>query len=274
MFDALDESIKNLLVKEMPIRKNEIDIVFDQPTDEWSGAIGKPTLNLFLYNIQENRQLRGAEQFSEIHLPDGRVEIRANPARVDLSYLITAWSKKELDQHKMLGMAMMAVMRSPFLPEDCYTDGLRGHSMPVPLSVAQSDEAKDWSDFWSTMHNKLRPGLTLRATLTIDPYVPTITSTVHTTDMQFQQEDPLRKTIAISRRYWSISGEVLSQKYSPASLSITWEEKGIQLENKDGHFVIEKIEPGSHHIAIRLNDRILKRQAFTVPSTDRLTIEV
>ena len=36
MFDALDESIKNLLIDQIPVKKNEINIVFDQPTDDWA----------------------------------------------------------------------------------------------------------------------------------------------------------------------------------------------------------------------------------------------
>jgi hypothetical protein len=274
VFDALDESIKALLIKEIPVRKNEIDIVFDQPTDEWSGSISRPTLDVYLYDIEENRQLRGAEQFSEKRLPDGSIEIRANPARVDLSYLITAWSKREQDQHHLLGLVMMALLRSPFMPGDCMAEGLRGHPVPITLSVAQLDDAKNWSDFWSTMDNKLRPGLTLRATLMIDPYRPVISSMVQSTEIQYQQKDSAPDELAYSKRYYVTAGEVISQKYSPEALTLVWEEKGQSLEMHQGMFVIQKAEPGTYHLSVRLQDRILKRHQFVVPSQDPLKIEV
>ncbi|TLN25413.1 DUF4255 domain-containing protein, partial [bacterium] len=121
MFDALDETLKRLLIQEIPVRKNEIDIVFDQPNSEWSARVSKPTLNVYLYEISENRSLRGSEQMIKHQLPDGNVEIRRNPVRVDLNYLVTAWSKNEQDQHHLLGLTLMALLRNPFLPPDLYT---------------------------------------------------------------------------------------------------------------------------------------------------------
>ena len=284
MFDALDEAIRNLLIREIPIRQNEIEIVFDQPTQEWSARVGQPTLNLYLYDIKENRQLRGAEQFSETPLPDGRVEIRRNPARLDVSYLITAWAKKEQDQHHLLGLAVMSLLRAPFLPEEVCPDVLKAHPVPIPLEVAHiDDESRDWSDFWSTMNNRLRPGVTLTATLMIDPYLPTVTAQVQTSEMRFQQkesalpaggEEPKESLSVQSKHYWQLSGEIISSKHDPRALSLTWEERGQNIPIEGGRFHLLKVNAGTHHLLVRLQDRLIKRHTFNVPPEGPLKIEV
>lgn len=274
MFDALDDTIKNLLNQEIPVKKNEIEIAFDQPNSEWSARITKPTLNVYLYEIYENRMLRGSEQLSKRQLPDGKVEIHRNPVRIDLNYLITAWSKNEQDQHHLLGLVLMGLLRNPFLPEDLFAEGLPPQSLPVQLTVAQADENKNWGEFWNTLNNKYHPGLTLKVTLTIDPYRPVIASQVSNTEVRIQQSDAARTNVLEAGHYWTVGGEIVSGKYDPSMLTLNWEEKNIDLEIKDGRFAIRKIEAGTFHLCIRMGDRILKRVRFSVPVEDRLKIEV
>jgi len=275
MFDAVDEAIRNLLIKEIPVRQNEIEIVFDQPTQEWSARVGNPTLNIYLHEIRENRQLRGAEQFSETQLPDGTVEIRRNPVRIDLHYLVTAWSKKEEDQHHLLGLAMVALLRNPFLPDDVCPEALKGHPVPIPIEVSHTtDETKNWSDFWTTMNNRLRPGLTVSVTLLIDPYRPVIAPIVQTSEVRFAQKGGLQKSVVEEKVYWKAGGEIITGKYDPSLLTLIWEEKGVEIPLENGHFLISKIEAGTYHLAIRLNDRLLKRHKFTIPPEESLRIEI
>lgn len=274
MFDALDETLKRLLIQEIPVRKNEIDIVFDQPNSEWSARVSKPTLNVYLYEISENRSLRGSEQMIKHQLPDGNVEIRRNPVRVDLNYLVTAWSKNEQDQHHLLGLTLMALLRNPFLPPDLYTEGMVAQSLLAPLSVVQADDNKNWGEFWSTLGNKYHPGLTLKVTLTIDPYRPTIAPQVSTTEVNIKQSDAKRTTQSEAGRFWMVGGEIRSGKYDPSALTLTWEEKNINLEIEQGRFAIRKAPQGDFHLCVRFGDRILKRLKFTVPLSEPLKIEV
>ena len=58
MFADLDETMRQILIEELPVKNGEIDIHFDQPTREWSAKLSKPTLNIFLYDVRENNQLR------------------------------------------------------------------------------------------------------------------------------------------------------------------------------------------------------------------------
>ncbi len=49
MYNDLDEALRQLLIRELPIKNSDVDIKFDQPKREWSGRLNRPTLNLFLY---------------------------------------------------------------------------------------------------------------------------------------------------------------------------------------------------------------------------------
>lgn len=274
MFDALDETLRKLLIQEIPVKKNEIEIVFDQPNSEWSARVSKPTLNVYLYEIAENRFLRGSEQLSKRALPDGNVEVRRNPVRIDMNYLVTAWSKNEQDQHHLLGLTLMALLRNPFLPPDLYAEGLMPQSLLAPLSVVQADDNKNWGEFWNTLGNKYHPGLTLKVTLTIDPYRPVIAPQVSTTEVRIQQSDAARTNSSEAGHYWTVGGEIISGKYDPSALTLTWEEKNMNLDILEGRFAIRKAPQGDFHLCVRFGDRILKRLKFTVPLAEPLKIEV
>ncbi len=274
MFDALDESIKNLLLKDLPVKKNDIDIVFDQPNGDWSSRLNKPTLNLYLYSIGENRTLRGAEQLTKTQLPDGNIEIRRNPVRIDLHYLVTAWSKNEQDQHHLLGLVLFALLRYPILPEDAYARDLGPQVLPIGLAVAQDDESKNWGEFWNTLNNRYHPGLTFKVTMTIDPYMPVIAPPVRQAEVGIQQTNSSQKPVAESRRYWAVGGEIISEKYDPSALTLIWEEKNSPVEVHDGRFSIRKVAAGSYHLTVRFGERILKRHKFSVPVEEPIRIEI
>jgi len=64
MIDDLDDALRDLLVRELPIRDNEVDVSFDQPRREWSARLSRPSLNLYLYDIRENLRLRRLARWS------------------------------------------------------------------------------------------------------------------------------------------------------------------------------------------------------------------
>jgi len=45
MFHEIDGALRQLLIREIPIRNGEVDVVFDQPTREWASRLSRPTLN-------------------------------------------------------------------------------------------------------------------------------------------------------------------------------------------------------------------------------------
>ena len=113
MIDDLDDALRDLLIREMPIKNHEIDISFGQPNKEWSSRLSRPTLNLYLHDIRENPTLRRDQNFSELERRPDSVVQRRPPHRIALHYLVTAWATAPEDEHRMLARALLALLRYP-----------------------------------------------------------------------------------------------------------------------------------------------------------------
>ena len=113
VIDDLDESLKALLVRELPAAiSGQISVSFAAPDDEFHSSVRLPAVDLFLYDVRENLELRSNDEFVERD-PDGTGTRTRSPVRVDASYLITAWpgsteKDRPEDEHHLLGEVMQA----------------------------------------------------------------------------------------------------------------------------------------------------------------------
>ncbi len=155
MINDLDEVLRRLLIRELPVRNGEVSIEFHQPRREWSGRLNRPTLNLFLYHLCENTTLRRPEWEIQRN-GDGTATRRRTPVRMDLHYMITAWAADPEDEHRLLTRTIMALYRNVTLPEDLLPESLQEQPMPIPLRVADPEVLRDPADIWSALDNELR----------------------------------------------------------------------------------------------------------------------
>jgi len=167
MLTDLDDTLKQLLIKEMPIENHDVDIAFDQPSREWSAKLSRPTINLYLHDLRENTELRQMNWVVE-RGDNGQATKKRPPRRIDLSYLITAWTSTAEDEHRLLWRALWALFRYPELPEELLEGSLKGLDVPVRASVAQPDEIPNVADLWGVLDNELKPSLHCVATLPLD----------------------------------------------------------------------------------------------------------
>ena len=168
MINDLDETLKQLLVDKAGLSPSEVDISFDTPTRDWSTPVTRPTVNLYLYDLRENRQLRETYWDGE---PDanGRVNLKRRPLRIDLSYMITCWTSGTEDQHRLLWRVLETFFRNSPLPAEILQGSLRSLVHPIRTEVAQPDGVlKNVSDFWGALENQLRPSVALVVTLDLD----------------------------------------------------------------------------------------------------------
>lgn len=277
MISEVDEVLRKLLIREIEIKGNEVDIQFDQPKREWSSRLSKPTINLFLFDLRENLRLRGAEQYRTIPHEDGTSEIKRNPVRIDLRYLMTAWVKEPEDEHLLLASALSGFLRNPFLPEDLLTKQLKNQPTPVPLDVAtfppETGPIDKFTEIWGVLDNEMRPGVLVTVTVSIDPYRPMIFKQVRSRETRFAQDSGIGKpeapasTRVPSKTYRSVGGLIKSEKYAPSSLSLMLVETQTLVEiNENGGYALQKIVDGEYHLDILFNQKVLKRQKIMVPS--------
>lgn len=279
MIYEIDNALRELLIREMPIKKGEIDIAFDQPKRDWSARLNKPTINFFLFDLRENVELRGSEQWVRQDNPDGTVTLRRNPVRLDLQYLVTSWTREIQDEHRLLSAVLTALLRQPVFPEDLLPDELKNQPVPIRLSVAQGNILSNPSELWGTLDNDLHPGIRLTVTFSVNPYEPVTFTAVRTTEMRFlQTPDPDAVQISTaqekeppapshSRTAFLVNGQIVSDKYSPSVLKLVLVETGGQVEiQEDGSFKIGRLHEGEYHLDVSANERVLKRQKMMVPS--------
>jgi hypothetical protein len=181
----LDDSIEKLLRKEMPLTEQECYVGFEIPDNVWETKIkaieeGKLALNIYLYDVRENRKLRTNERIKQPNT-DGTVTERLPPARVDCFYFVTAWKPQAtdlnipqwgvaLEEHHLLARVLQTLFRFPELPVDIRQGDLATiEPIPeIPTSVAQPDGMKNLGDFWNAVKNEWRPAIQYVVSLPFD----------------------------------------------------------------------------------------------------------
>ena len=167
MFADLDESIRQLLIQRGNLDSGEVDIAFDMPTREWAAGISKPTVNLYLYDVRENIELKNPAAWTVRRGPDNTA-IKSRPdVRVDLAYSVTAFANAVEDEHRLLSRTLLTLLQHPILPQEFLQGLVVGQE--IPASTAQSDGIiQSPADYWGALDNDIRPSIDYRLTLRID----------------------------------------------------------------------------------------------------------
>lgn len=159
MIHEIDESLRRL-VKEEALRSASIEVVFEAPTKEWAARRNAPTVNVYLYDIREDlrRRSRGLiNEYDERGIVCSRV---APPRYVKLSYLVTAWTQRPEDEHRLLSTLLVALIGVEAVPPGLLTGSVADIGMPVPMTVAlPPPEDRAFADVWTALGGELKPSL-------------------------------------------------------------------------------------------------------------------
>ena len=174
MIRDLDETLKELLRQKYLIPENQtgqIDILFERPDKEWEHKVTKRTINLFLYDIRENLQLRGNERYLARNGATGTETYAAT--RIDFTYLISVWSKAEAaeveEEHLILGKVLTTLLGYPILPQEVLQGEIARQSQPPRAWIAQPEDTPKTWEFWGSNEWRLKAGISYRVTLHIEP---------------------------------------------------------------------------------------------------------
>lgn len=169
MIHDVDESLRALVRRDV-LNGANVEISFDAPTRDWSSRRNAPTLNFYLYDIHEDLQRRQV-QFQEFRDADGKVAGRRLPPRhFKLSYMLTAWTQRAEDEHRLLSAMLQCFLRFEALPPDVLrgevTEGLGPLRMTIGLPLPTD---RSISDVWSALGGELKASLDLVVTTPFDP---------------------------------------------------------------------------------------------------------
>ncbi|ATW51857.1 DUF4255 domain-containing protein [Streptomyces xantholiticus] len=175
MIHEVDEALRDLVRGEALGEGADVEVVFDAPTRDWAARRNTPTVNLYLYDIREDlrRRSRGRQN---IYDEQGRVTARTLPPRYfKLSYLISAWTQRPEDEHRLLSALLACFLRHDALPGVRLGPELTATGLPVPVSIAlPPPEDRAFADVWSALGGELKPSLDLvvSAPVTTAPVYP------------------------------------------------------------------------------------------------------
>src|SRR5438270_1016896 len=89
-------------------------------------------------------------------------ERRPPPRRFKLSYLVTAWTQRPEDEHRLLSTLLSCFLRHPTMPADALSGALVEARQPILLNIAlPPPQDRSISDVWSALGGELKPSLDL-----------------------------------------------------------------------------------------------------------------
>jgi len=178
MFHDLDSTLAELLKRELPPSLvQQVGISFATPDGQFPPAsVTLPAIDLFLYEINENRDLRSHEAETE-RMADGRVVRTPAPARVDCHYLVTAWAKTgvqqpEQDEHRLLGEVMRVLLRHKEIPREALRGALKSQPFPIRARVSPPSHQQSRGDFWQALGGKPKAAFHYTLTIAMDVNEP------------------------------------------------------------------------------------------------------
>ncbi len=168
MINEVDEALRNL-VKADVVNGSDIEVLFDAPTREWASRRNTPTVDLYLYDIREDVKRRQTGMMDRRDEQGVVVERRQPPRFFKLAYLITAWTQRPEDEHRLLSAILATFIRHDVLPESALPQALRDLGSPVSVLIAYPPpEDRQVSDVWTSLGGDLKPSLDLVITVIIE----------------------------------------------------------------------------------------------------------
>ncbi|QIY54403.1 DUF4255 domain-containing protein [Streptomyces sp. RPA4-5] len=167
MMHEVDEAIRRVL-RGGVLPEGTGDVAFEAPTRDWAARRNAPTLNAYLYDIREDVARRERGAIAERDARGVVVRRRQPPRWFRLSYLVTAWTTRPEDEHRLLSAALGCLLSHEILPAAALPDALRGLEVSIPLTVAvPPPESRSIADIWSALGGELKPSLDVVVTVPV-----------------------------------------------------------------------------------------------------------
>ena len=176
MIADLDASLKALLERELPAAiSSATTISFETPDADFpSGGATLPAIDLFLYDVRENTELRSNEWVVERTASDELLR-HAPPTRVACSYLITTWgsdTSPARDEHRLLSEVLKVLVRFPTMPPELLNGELAGQSPAISLARLGPGPLESMTALWQTLGAKPRAGVNVTVTVGVPTAPP------------------------------------------------------------------------------------------------------
>lgn len=264
MIQDLSNTLKAILTQPgLPADLAAATISFDSPTDSFVPT--QPTVDLFLYDIRENLELRNNEP--TITTNAGMATITPPPLRVACSYLVTAWpvggTDLALQEHQLLSEVLQLLSGYPLIPSNLLQGSLVGQEPPLPMITLHPDALRNLAEFWTSLDVQFRPSLTVTVTIAMNVLpVPKAVPIVTTAKLSLQQQNlptTTETTYQIAGTVTDSTGAAVSQA------TVTIVERGVMATtDPNGDFSVGPLVVGTYTLLAQLGTK-QKSTSITVP---------
>ena len=168
MIYEVDEALRGL-VRRDALPGSEVEVVFDAPTKDWASRRNVPTVDIYLYDIREDLRRRERGMINQYDSMGRVVERFLPPRYFKLSYLITAWTQRPEDEHRLLSSILACFLRHDAIPGELLDGQLSELGLPVALTIGlPPPEDRGFADVWSALGGELKPSLDVVISVPVD----------------------------------------------------------------------------------------------------------
>jgi len=269
MFADLGESIRQLLVQRGNLDPAEIDVSFDAPTREWAAGLSRPTVNLYLFDIRENTELRNPIPWTVRSGPNNTA-IKSRPeVRIDLTYRITAFANAVEGDHRLLSRVLVTVFQYPILPPELLQGQATGQEI-ITVAAQPNGLVQSPGDYWSVVDNDLKPSIDYRATVRIDMNQETSVGLSRGANLKIGRMDGQNGDVPAEQVPQDIGGRI-HRREAPeqgiAGATVRLVERGLDTTtDAQGRYRLRRLPAGSYTLVIAAPGLNGHRAEIQVPS--------
>jgi hypothetical protein len=250
VIDEVSDSLEAFLKQpalDPPLR--DAAIRFDRPTDPY--LLDQTTVNLFLYEVKENLELRSNEPVTR--RVAGQTLVDPPALRINCLYLVTAWPVGGTDlpkqEQRLLSQVLKLIGSASHIPPAFLTPNLQLQEPALPMLMIQPDGVRNPAEFWTAIGNRIRASLLLSVTVSIQAFDTETYPSVITSEIRLQTQPG---GAALEAPFFRIGGTVMDAASAPvANAGVALVEGGRStLTDADGRFALSAITGGNYTLRV------------------------
>jgi hypothetical protein len=243
------------------------DIRFDLPTRQWLASLTRPTVCFYVYDIQENTELR--QPNPHIGRANGQGAHRLPPRRFDLRYLVCTFAGTAADEQVLLWRVLAVLLKHPELPAEALPEELTRIEPPLLAKVGKPDDAPRVLDLWNALDLPPRPAIFYTVTAPLDLEVEFAAPLVLTREMRYSQAT--RNSKRGQRRRFQIGGTLRDRQGRPlpgVRVRVAGSAAEPVVTGDDGRFKLRNVREGQIDVRLEREGAPGRSVTLTVPATN------
>lgn len=254
MLSSLHTTLRRMIYERGKIDPDQVDVRFDRPTRQWVDALTVPTVNLFLYEVEENPDFRNARPRV---VRSGTTALTHMPLmRIDLRYIVAAFSSAIADEQLLLWRTLAVLLKHTALPTELLAEEVRTLDVSLLTKLARANEGSSSLAIWQAFDVPPRPALIYTVTTPLDPEVVIEAPMVFTGITRLVRSSPedeaaglgmIRDRAIVVAAAVHIGGVVRDRQGVPvvgAAVSIEGRAMYPIMTNQEGRFILGSQQPG------------------------------